>query len=251
MTFVFFLAHANYLEERSTMQIAVTAARTLLCATLIAPLFTHTAKAANMEKECSVKVAGVHFTKCLNDADRKSSVAGDSVTIKAGAKQDYFNDPDGKLSNNTAPVLLTKVDNTRPFTFVAKVAPEFAATYDAGALYLFVTEKLWQKFAFERDERGTTRVVSVRTIDTSDDANHDPVSDKSTYLKLSSDTKTVGLYHSRDNKTWHLARLYKNSYPATVWLGLSAQSPLGDGSSSMFTAPVLTKESVKDFRLGN
>jgi regulation of enolase protein 1 (concanavalin A-like superfamily) len=233
------------------MHIATTAGRTLLCSALIAPLFLHTAKAANMEKDCSIKLPGVHFTKCLNDADRKADVAGDSITITAGARQDYFNDPDGKLSNNTAPVLLAKVDNSKPFTFVARVAPQFNATYDAGALYLFVTGQLWQKFAFERDERGTTRIVSVRTIDTSDDANHDPVSDKATYLKLSSDTKTVGLYYSRDKSTWHLARLYKNNYPATVWLGLSAQSPLGDGSSSVFTAPVLTKESVKDFRLGN
>ncbi|MBB3223428.1 DUF1349 domain-containing protein [Pseudoduganella umbonata] len=234
------------------MHIASTAGRTLLCSALIgSTLFIHTARAANMEKECSVKLPGVHFTKCLNDADRKSTVTGDAVTIRAGAKQDYFNDPDGKLSNNTAPVLLTKVDNTKPFTFVAQVTPEFNAMYDAGALYLFVNEKLWQKFAFERDERGTTRIVSVRTIDTSDDANHDPVGDRASWLKLSSDTKTVGLYHSRDRKTWHLARLYKNSYPATVWVGLSAQAPVGDGSASTFTAPVLTKESVKDFRLGN
>ncbi|GGY07120.1 DUF1349 domain-containing protein [Massilia dura] len=234
------------------MQFATTAGSTLLCSTLIATtMFIHTARAGNMEKECSVKLPGIHFTKCLNDADRKATVAGDAVTIVAGAKQDYFNDPDDKLSNNTAPVLLTRVDNTRPFTFVARVAPQFKATYDAGALYLFVTEKLWQKFAFELDERGTTRIVSVRTIDTSDDANHDPVSDKATYLKLSSDTKTVGLYYSKDKTTWHLARLYRNSYPATVWLGLSAQSPLGDGSGTAFTAPVLTKESVKDFRLGN
>jgi regulation of enolase protein 1 (concanavalin A-like superfamily) len=235
----------------TTMRIATTAGSTLLYSALIASLFIHNARAANMEKECSIKLPGVHFTKCLNDADGKSTVAGDAVTIRAGAKQDYFNDPDGKLSNNTAPVLLAKVDNTKPFTFVAQVAPQFNDKYDAGALYLFVTEKLWQKFAFERDERGTTRIVSVRTIDTSDDANHDPVSDKATWLKLSSDTKTVGLYHSRDRKTWHLARLYKNSYPATVWLGLSAQAPVGNGSASTFTAPVLTKESVKDFRLGN
>ena len=235
------------------MQRGKTAGRAWLWAALIAaPLvsLTHPALAANMEKNCSVQLPGIHFTKCLNDADRKATVAGDTVTIRAGAQQDYFNDPDGKLSNNTAPVLLTKVDNTKPFTFVAQVTPEFKAKYDAGALYLFVTEKLWQKFAFERDERGTTRIVSVRTVDTSDDNNHDPVGDKAVFLKLSSDTRTVGLYWSKDNRTWQLARLYKNSYPATVWVGLSAQSPVGDGSGTVFKAPVLTKESVKDFRLG-
>lgn len=215
---------------------------------MVAALAANPAVAA--ESACTIKLGDITFNKCLNDADKKTTISKDTITIQSGAKQDYFNDPNGKLSNNTAPVILTSVDNTKPFTLTAKVTPQFRKTYDAGALYLFLSDQLWQKFAFELDDYGATRVVSVRTDGTSDDNNHQSISAKAVYLKMSSDTKTLGLYYSTDNKRWNLARLYKNSYPATIWLGLSAQSPLGDGSATTFGNISLTTQSVKDFRLG-
>lgn len=206
--------------------------------------------AADSGKECSIKLPEIHFTRCLNDAEKNITVEGAVVTLESDAKKDFFNDPDGKLSNSSAPVLLAKVDNTKPFTLTAKVSPEFKETYDAGALYIFHTKNLWQKFAFEMDERGATRIVSVRTIETSDDNNHQPIGDNSVYLKISSDTQTVAFYFSEDKIKWNLARLYKNSYPATIWVGVSSQSPLGNGNATRFESPSLTGESVKDFRMG-
>ena len=201
-------------------------------------------------EDCSIKLSQIHFTKSLNDAEQNATLNQEKITIRSDAKKDFFNDPDGKISNSTAPLLLAKVDNTRPFTITAKVTPQFTATYDAGALDIFSTEKLWQKFAFERDEQGRTRIVSVRTIDTSDDNNHDVIEQESVYMKISSDTKTVGFYYSTDNKNWNLARLYKNSYPEMLWLGISSQSPMGDGNATLFEECSLTEESVRDFRTG-
>ncbi|MGD0506895.1 MAG: hypothetical protein ABSA27_03815 [Terriglobales bacterium] len=40
-------------------------------------------------------------------------------------------------------------------------------------------ENLWLKMAMEMDERQKTRMVSVRTIGTSDDNNHDVITEKS------------------------------------------------------------------------
>lgn len=223
--------------------------KVLMSLILVSISVFQTATAA--ETECSISLANVQFTKCLNWAEKNIQLKGDQLTLKSDAKKDYFNDPDGKLSNNTAPVVLTQIDNTKAFTFTAKLSPEFIETYDAGALYIFVTNKLWQKFAFERDERGVSRIVSVRTIDTSDDNNHQPIGEKSVYLKISSDTKTVAFYFSTDKVTWNLARLYKNAYPQTIWVGISSQSPIGPGNSTLFEDLSLTHESVKDFRMGN
>ena len=114
----------------------------------------------------------------------------------------------------------------------------------------FPEEDLWLKMAMEMDERKKTRMVSVRTIGTSDDNNHDVVEAKSVYMKISSDTKTVGFYYSLDNKTWQLIRLFRNDYPASIWLGISAQSPLGNGTSAVFEDMSLTRKSISDFRLG-
>lgn len=202
------------------------------------------------EIECSFKLAKVQFTKCLNGAEQNVQLSSEKLNLKSDAKKDYFNDPDGKLSNNSAPVLLTKIDNTKAFTFTAKLTPEFVETYDAGALYIYVTNTLWQKFAFERDERGISRIVSVRTIETSDDNNHQPIGEKSIYLKISSDTKTVAFYFSTDKVKWNLARLYKNNYPQIIWVGISSQSPIGAGNSTLFENIALTTESVNDFRMG-
>jgi regulation of enolase protein 1 (concanavalin A-like superfamily) len=170
--------------------------------------------------------------------------------MKTPAKCDNFNDPDGKLSNNTAPVLLSRVNNTKPFTLSAKVTPTFLETYDAGTMYVYFNEKYWLKFAFERDERMRTRIVSVRTIETSDDNNHDVVDSTSVYMKISSDTKTIGYYYSLDKENWQLVRLYRNDYPAEIWVGVSTQSPLGNGTNATFEECLLTESSIKDFRMG-
>lgn len=193
--------------------------------------------------ECSVGL----FTKSINNP--KAAIVGDTLTISSGAKSDFFNAPNGDKFAS-APLLIKALDNTKPFTFVAKVAPSFAGTYDAGAIYLFVNDDLWQKFAFEMDERGLTRLVTVRTVGTSDDNNHDAITLSDVYMKVSSDTETVGFYYSLDGKQWQLARLYRNDYPAQLYLALSSQSPLGEGIDTKFTDILLSESAVNDFRLG-
>ena len=95
------------------------------------------------------------------------------------------------------------------------------------------------------------RMVSVRTTGTSDDNDHDVVTAKSVYMKISSDTTTIGFYYSLDKKTWQLIRLFKNAYPSSIWVGISTQSPIGNGTSAVFEDLSLTQQSVSNFRLGN
>ncbi|WP_022822474.1 DUF1349 domain-containing protein [Hymenobacter norwichensis] len=199
---------------------------------------------------CNVQVAGLTFTRSLNGAAQNATVDAGRLTLRSDAKRDNFNDPDGKLTNNTAPVLLTAVDNRQPFTITANVTPDFLDMYDAGVIYVYLNPRLWQKFCFERDEQARTRIVSVRTIGTSDDNNHDLVKQKNVFMKISSDTKTIGFYFSLDGRSWELARLYKNEYPATIWLGFSTQAPVGKGTTARFEQCTLTQTSIKDFRRG-
>lgn len=202
------------------------------------------------DKPASVALSGVTFTRSLNGAAENTRVADRKLTLTSAAKRDNFRDPNGKLSSNTAPVLLTEVDNQRPFTFTARIAPTFLETYDAGALYIWVKDDLWLKMAFEMDERRRTRMVTVRTNGTSDDNNHDVVAAKSVHMKISSDARTVGFYYSLDDQTWQLIKLFRNDYPEKIWLGVSAQSPVGNGTSATFEDIALTQTSVADFRLG-
>lgn len=204
-------------------------------------------------KPCDIKLSTIHFTKSVNGADTLVTIdSKENITFKAGEKKDYFSDPNGKLSNNTAPILLSKVDNTKPFTLTAKVTPEFTekGLYNAGVLYLYVHDNFYQKFCFEQDERGNHRVVTVRTIGTSDDNNHDVVKNSFIYMKITSDTHTVASYYSLDNKNWQMVRLYKNNYPKTIWAGISTQCPVDKGTKSVFEEINLNQNSISDFRMG-
>ncbi|RGN33271.1 DUF1349 domain-containing protein [Bacteroides oleiciplenus] len=204
---------------------------------------------------CEIKYGNVTFTRAINGADSLVTLKENGVLeFRCGAKKDFFCDPnDGKLSNNTAPLLLAKVDNTQPFTITAKVTPGFTATgtYNAADLFVFSNDTLWQKFAFEQDERGRNRIVTVRTNGTSDDNNHEEVTAASVYLKISSDSRTIASYYSLDKKEWQLVRLYKNYYPKELWVGLCNQCPMEDGSISLFEDVTLEQNSVEDFRSGD
>lgn len=200
-----------------------------------------------------IKLSNIHFTKSINGAEKLiEQNENEKLVFKAGEKTDYFSDPDGKLSNTSAPMLLSKVDNTKPFTLTAKVTPEFTekGLYNAGVLYIYVHDSFYQKFCFEQDERGNHRIVTVRTMGTSDDNNHDVVKTPSVYMKISSDTKTVASYYSLDKKNWQMVRLYKNNYPKEIWMGISTQCPVDKGTQSIFEEINLEQKSVSDFRLG-
>src|SRR5882757_4539572 len=219
---------------------------------LLSVCVLHQASAQGLKSEaCHIALPGITLTRSLNGAAAHAKLSDGKLTLTSEAKRDNFRDPDGKLSNNSAPVLLTEVDNKKPFTLTTRITPTFLETYDAGTLYIWVKDDLWLKMAMEMDERHKTRMVSVRTTGTSDDNNHDVVTAKSVYMKISSDTTTVGFYYSLDKKTWQLIRLFKNSYPSSIWVGISAQSPIGKGTSAVFEDLSLTQQSVSNFRLGN
>jgi regulation of enolase protein 1 (concanavalin A-like superfamily) len=200
---------------------------------------------------CHIKLPGITFTRSLNGAAAHAKVEDGRVTLTSEARGDMFRDPNDKFSNNTSPLLLAEVDNKKPFTLTAKITPTFLKMYDAGALFIYVKDDLWLKLAMEMDERHKARMVSVRTIGTSDDNDHDVITEKSVYMKISSDTRDVGFYYSLDAKTWQLIRLFKNDYPASIWVGISTQSPIGEGTSAVFEGISLAPVSISDFRLGN
>src|SRR5688500_19299 len=139
------------------------------------------------DKAASIALPGITFTRSLNGAAENTKTSEGKLTLTSAAKRDNFRDPNGKLSSNTAPVLLTEVDNEKPFTLTARVTPTFLETYDAGALYIWVKDDLWLKMAMEMDEGKRTRMVTVRTTGTSDDNNHDVVTAQTVYMKISSD----------------------------------------------------------------
>lgn len=198
------------------------------------------------------RIGNLDFTAAINNAEKLLKMNGNKVIFEAPAKTDYFNSTDGSSPVNNAPILLSKIDNGKPFTFTSKVTPSFTqtGTYSAGVLYIYSDNSLYQKFCFEQDERGKHRVVTVRTVNTSDDNNHDEVNQPYVYMKISSDGKSIGSYYSLDNKNWQMVRLYKNDYPKDLFIGISSQSPKDPKSTSVFEEIKFENKSIKDFRIG-
>lgn len=200
---------------------------------------------------CDVTVGSVRFDRAKNGANGVVSVENDTLKFVAGPQTDYFRSPDGTVVNNS-PVIFTEIDNTKPFTFTARVNPQFTpeGTYSAGVIYAYENDTHSQKVCFEQDEYGDHRVVTVRTIGASDDNNHQSIQGSSVYMRLSSDGTTLGTYYSEDGEEWHMARLYKNDFPEKLLLGLSSQSPKDNEHICYFTEISLADKATSDFRNG-
>lgn len=203
---------------------------------------------------CDIRLGNMTFTHALNGGDSCIKVEEQGkLVFKCTEKRDIFCDPNGKLTNNTVPMLLSAVDNTKPFTLTAKVTPGFTAEgqYNAADLFVYANDTIWQKLCYEQDERGNHRIVTVRTFGTSDDNNHQKLDEPSVYLRFSSDTRTLASYYSHDKKTWHMVRLYKNYYPTQIWVGIASQCPTKGVCTSVFEDVSLEQSSVGDFRTGD
>lgn len=161
----------------------------------------------NKVTDCKISAGNITFTNAINGAENCVKLLDDgALEFHCTEGLDFFSDPNGKLSNTTLPILLVPVENTKPFTLIAKVTPEFTTEglYNAADLFVYSCDSLWQKLAFEQDEYGNHRIVTVRTQGTSDDNNHDKLNVSSVYLKISSDTKPLPaiIPSTRKDGTW-------------------------------------------------
>lgn len=205
-------------------------------------------------EDCDVELGGIRFSKMVNNADKQVSLTDSVIRFTAPEGTDLFIDPnDGKLTKSTAKILLTEIDNTKPFTFSGRLKPGFTedGLYNAANLMVVANDTLWQKFCFEQDERGKHRVVTVRTVGTSDDNNHEVIEQDNIYFKISSDTHTIASYFSLDGKEWQMVRLYKNNYPKELYIGICSQAPVKGECISEFSELSLSNDNVGDFRLGD
>lgn len=119
----------------------------------------------NKVTDCKISAGNITFTNAINGAENCVKLLDDgALEFHCTEGLDFFSDPNGKLSNTTLPILLVPVENTKPFTLIAKVTPEFTTEglYNAADLFVYSCDSLWQKLAFEQDEYGNHRIVTVR-----------------------------------------------------------------------------------------
>lgn len=169
------------------------------------------------------------------------------MTATAAPRSDLFVDPGGAAAMLNAATLLG-APPAGDFQLSARVTVDFAATYDAGVLLLWVDERHWGKLCFEFSPAGEPMIVSVVTRGFSDDANAFVVPNRSVWLRVSRIDQAYAYHASTDGKEWRMIRFFRMGAAS---VGFEAQSPLGDGCAVTFEEIRFVPERLGDLRDGS
>jgi regulation of enolase protein 1 (concanavalin A-like superfamily) len=181
--------------------------------------------------------------------------AAASVTVRAAPHSDLFVDPGGGSQLNAESLLnaetLVGVPPDGDFQFSARVTVDFAATFDAGVLLLWIDERHWGKLCFEFSPDREAMIVSVVARGVADDANAFVVDGRTAWLRVSRIDQAYAYHASLDGTTWRMIRFFAIDADAPASIGFEAQSPTGDGCDITFEQIRFTRERLGDLRDGS
>jgi regulation of enolase protein 1 (concanavalin A-like superfamily) len=156
-----------------------------------------------------------------------------SLSVRAGPKTDFFNDPASGARVATAPCAL--METAEPsFVLSVQVAVVAQSTFDAGLIFVRTQHDHWAKFCVEQSPAGDPTIVSVVTRGVSDDCNHAVLRAPQAYLRVAKTRRTVAFHYSVDGTHWQLARYCSLGEPERLQIGWVAQSPVGEGCEAAF-----------------
>ena len=202
-------------------------------------------------------VAGLPFSLSpSSEAAWKISETPATVTDSALPHSDIFIDPGADAELNAESMLnaatLLGVPPDGDFQFSARVTVEFASTYDAGVLLVWINARHWGKLCFEFSPDGEPMIVSVVTRGVSDDANSWVVDGRTVWLRVSRIDHAFAYHASLDGKTWRMIRFFTiDGTPTSGAIGFEAQSPPGDGCVVTFDDIRFTRKRLGDLRDGS
>ena len=209
-------------------------------------------------------VPGVPFPLVPSSAGlwRVDEAAG-AVQVSAQPHTDIFIDPGNGSADAGAGVALNAESMLNAvtllgdapagdFQFSARVTVDFASTFDAGVLMLWLDERRWSKLCFEFSPAGEPMVVSVVCRGVSDDANAFAVRGRSVWLRVSRVDRVYAYHASLDGTAWQMIRVFVlDDETSRDKIGFEGQSPTGDGCSVTFDEVRFLSERLTDFRDGS
>jgi regulation of enolase protein 1 (concanavalin A-like superfamily) len=169
-------------------------------------------------------------------------------TIRAGGKTDFFIDYRTDVNISNAPFYYDYVDYD--FEIKVCVRPEFANTYDAGAILIYDDDKHWIKAAFENTDLGYHSVVAVVTNEVSDDSNGEFINQEKVYIRVLRKDDYFCIHHSTDGNNWKMVRYFRQKFSKKLKIGVIAQSPVGNGCDVEYCDLKISKNEYLDIRKG-
>jgi regulation of enolase protein 1 (concanavalin A-like superfamily) len=209
-----------------------------------------------------LRVPGVPFPLTPSPAGlwRVDEAAG-AVSVSAQPRTDIFIDPGNGAGGAGAALNAESMLNAATllgdvpdgdFQLSARVTVDFAATFDAGVLLLWLDERHWGKLCFEFSPAGEPMVVSVVCRGVSDDANAFLVPGRAVWLRVSRIDRVYAYHASLDGKAWRMIRVFVlHDQAARDRIGFEGQSPTGDGCSVSFDEIRFLPERLADLRDGS
>jgi regulation of enolase protein 1 (concanavalin A-like superfamily) len=194
-------------------------------------------------------VPGLPFALTPTPADRWR-LDGEAIAASALARTDVFVDPgDGTTTLNAATLL--GAPPAGDFQLSAQVSVDFAATFDAGVLLLWIDERHWAKLCFEFSPAREPMVVSVVCRDVADDANAVVLSGQSVWLRVSRIGRAFAYHASTDGQAWRMVRHFALDSDGETRIGFEAQSPVGEGCAVRFESIRYVTSRLADLRDGS
>ncbi|MCU1580755.1 MAG: uncharacterized protein QOD27_43 [Microbacteriaceae bacterium] len=179
-------------------------------------------------------------------------VSDDEVRLIAAPLADLFLDPRGIKDPPDAERFVATVSGD--FRLSAHVWVDYTTTFDSGVLLGHIDDSTWFKICAELDPRGIPRIVTVVTRNgASDDSNGWPIPDAGVFLRISRLGRIFALHASSDGVSWELARYFTMHIPAAqpVKIGILGQSPVGDGTTVVFSKFHFGTDTIADIRDGS
>jgi uncharacterized protein len=174
----------------------------------------------------------------MNEPAEWNFDAAKTLEITAPPGADFFFDPAGGQSNNSAPFLYTTVSGN--FEVTTRVEVDMKTVYDSGCLMVMADERNWAKLCFEYFEDHPT-VISVVTKNVSDDCVSCKVNAGSHYLRITRMGDSFRFYHSDNGEHWSFVRYFALDCPKEINVGVVAQSPTGNGCRVAFDRLEITQ----------
>jgi regulation of enolase protein 1 (concanavalin A-like superfamily) len=183
-----------------------------------------------------------------------ATLEADVLTMQAAPKTDWFNDPASSERVANAPALMCGVSGD--FQLEATINVDFAATFDAGVLFVHQTADDWAKLCFERDPTGQPMIVTVVTRGVSDDSNEPAVRGNTVRVRISRFGTALAFHYAHsalDGTTlWALSRFFALRSPTLpMSVGFLTQSPIGNGCTARFSDVVFATTTLADPRDGS
>jgi hypothetical protein len=200
----------------------------------------------------SLVLPGVPFAlEASGNPPCEAQVAGSALTLTSGPASDLFIDPAGEEGGRPDAGRWTGLPGDHDFTLAARVSVQFQATFDAGVMLLYLSERRWAKLCYEFSPQHRPTAVTVVTRSMSDDSNSFETGGGPLWLRMARSGRTWAFHASRDGSWWGLLRYFTLGESSGARVGFLAQSPTGQGCTAVFDNVVYQPSAPADLRDGS